>query len=328
MPLLSPRIDQTGQPVTRSTSTIAAYRSRYVQIARHAGVNQILIAEMVNWFVMANEQWEPSTIRQYRAAIVQAIEDSALSIEQAEYLIAELAKGPRPIKEGPKRTSARKRKRMREPQFSRLVAELRRQKHPDGPLIARLLDHNVRLFLRLVEFQSAEIKDGFLVVQNAKATNDRSFGPTRHRDLSAYGADRIEDLRELLIDLKRRVAKEPGQPADAFKRLWNRLSSRLGRACAKLRIKQRLSFYSTRHMGMANAKSWMSNVEVAAAAGHKTTATASIHYARRRSGWGAKVEQVAKPSTADVQSVISSSRESRERHMEYLRERTSAGPSM
>ncbi len=47
-------------------------------------------------------------------------------------------------------------------------------------------------------------------------------------------------------------------------------------ACKKIGIK-RVALYTTRHIGMANGKSWMSPPELAAAARHKTTVTATAH---------------------------------------------------
>jgi hypothetical protein len=179
-------------------------------------------------------------------------------------------------------------------------------------LIARILSHNVRLFLRKVEWQTAAVQNGFLVIQNAKATNGRSFGPERRRDLSNYGSDGVTNLRGLLTILSG-LADSP----EGFKKLWGRLASRLARVCEKVGIK-RVAPYTTRHVGMANAKSWMSPAEVAASAGHKTTATATSHYARRRTGWGANVERVAGPSPEDVEKVIRSPKSSRKENLEYL----------
>jgi hypothetical protein len=171
------------------------------------------------------------------------------------------------------------------------------------------------LFLRKVEWQTAAIQNGFLVIQNAKATNGRSFGPERRRDLSNYGSDGMTDLRELLPILTKLASSLGG-----FKKLWERLASRLARVCNQVGIK-RVAPYTTRHVGMANAKSWMSPTEVAASAGHKSTATATSHYAKRRTGWGANAERVARPSPEDVERVIRSPKSSRKENLEYLAEK-------
>jgi hypothetical protein len=102
----------------------------------------------------------------------------------------------------------------------------------------------------------------------------------------------------LLVRLKARAAEI------GFKRLWQRMASLIARACKRIKI-ARVSLYTSRHQGMANAKAWMSDEQVAAAAGHKTTRTAALHYAKRRSGWGDKIRQVCPPHDADVARVIS-----------------------
>lgn len=306
-------IDGTKRQVSASPETITAYRARFPQLARQAGVEPHNHAGVVNWFVAQDNNWSVSTISQYRRAIIQAFEDNlGNSRADLEDLLTRLAAGPNARVDGPRRTSARKRKSIPRPEFVRLIQYLTPGRKPDDVLIARILAHNVRLFLRKVEWQTAAIQNGFLVVQNAKATNGRSFGPERRRDLSNYGPDGTTDLGELLPTLT-----ELGGSTEGFKKLWERLASRLARVCNKIGIK-RVAPYTTRHVGMANAKCWMSPAEVAASAGHKSTATATSHYARRSTGWGAHVERVASPSPEDVEKVIQSLKSSRKGNLEYF----------
>jgi hypothetical protein len=314
MPKLVDRVDATGRQVSRSPATIMAYRARYPQLVRAADVEPQNYAGVVDWFVAQNNIWSVSTISQYRGAIIQAIEDDLwnLTAEAVEHLLARLSGGPSPRVGGPRRTSARKRKSIPRPEFVRLIQYLIAGRHPDDVLIARLLTHNVRLFLRKVEWQTAAVQNGFLVVQNAKATNGRSLGPQRRRDLSDYGLAGVSDLHNLLTTLTELAGTPKG-----FKNLWGRLASRLARVCKLVRIK-RVAPYTTRHIGMANAKSWMSPAEVAASAGHKSTATATSHYAKRRTGWGADVERVARPSAEDVEKVIRSPKWSRNDNLNHL----------
>jgi hypothetical protein len=310
-----PGFDGTRRQVSKSPATIEAYRARYPQLARRAGVEPHNHAAVVNWFVAQDNTWAVSTISQYRGAILQAIEDNLGRAEDVEHLLTRLTAGPCARVGGPRQTSARKRKSIPRPEFVRLIQYLTPGRKPYDVLIARILSHNVRLFLRKVEWQTAAIQNGFLVIQNAKATNGRSFGPERRRDLSNYGSDGMTDLRELLPIL----TELAGSP-EGFKKLWGRLASRLARVCNQIGIK-RVAPYTTRHVGMANAKSWMSPAEVAASAGHKSTATATSHYARRRTGWGANVERVARPSPEDVERVIKSPKSSKKDNLEYIARR-------
>jgi hypothetical protein len=55
-----------------------------------------------------------------------------------------------------------------------------------------------------------------------------------------------------------------------------------------------------------------------ASAGHKSTATATSHYAKRRSGWGANIERIARPSAEDVEKVIKSPKWNRDANLIYL----------
>jgi hypothetical protein len=264
MPNLKVRVDATGRQVTKTPDTVAAYRARYPQLVRAAGVDpqNHTYSDVVDWFVSQNNVWAVATISQYRGAIIQAIEDgsSNLTPEEVANLLARVASRPRPRVGGPKRTSARKRKSLPHPEYVRLMNRLLERRHPDDLLIAQFLSHNVRLFLRNVEWETATVQDGFLVVRNAKATNGRALGDQRRRDLSDYGAAGVRDLCRLLTTLRALAATGGG-----FKKLWGRLAARLNRVCKQVGIK-RVAPYTTRHVGMANAKSWMSPEEVAASA--------------------------------------------------------------
>jgi hypothetical protein len=309
--------DATGREVARTEETVISYRARYLRLFDAAGVDRGDYAGAVDWFAAQDNQWAPATISQYRAALRQAIEDSGstLATEELEGLARHLTEGPRARQSGSPRTSARKRRSIPRREFGRLIRRLVAGTHPDDPLAARFLSHNVLLFLRPVEWQTAAVENGFLIVRNAKATNGRAIGRERRRDLSDYGEDGATDLCDLLVTLSTRAAS-----AGDYGRFWARLASRIARACEQLEIK-RVAPYTTRHVGMANAKSWMSPEEVAASAGHKTTATATSHYAKRRTGWGPKAKRVARPSAEDVGKVIRSSKASREANLKQIAKR-------
>ncbi|WP_085395113.1 hypothetical protein [Bradyrhizobium canariense] len=321
--------DKTQRIGTCTDGTLRSYRARASRLFVAAGVDPIDHVGAVRWFSEQHFQWAPSTIVQYRAALRQSIEDGDLDPELAQRLERQLEAGPIPRNSGPPRTSARKRKSLPREQFVELVKHLEEPgRHVDDVLAAKLLRHNVLLFLRRVEWETATVQDGHLVIQNAKATNGRSIGPQRSRDLSEYGKPGMRSLRALIGTLKRRSKEieaeerqaEGEESVDGFAALWGRLSARIARACKQIGIK-RVSIYTTRHVGMANAKSWMPPEEVAASAGHKTTATAASHYAKRSSGWGAKVQRVARPAPDDVKKVIKSPKWNRQANVEYYRER-------
>lgn len=312
----SERTDATGRVVTRSAATETAYRARYPRLCEAARLAPDNIQEIVEWFCGRHDCWAPATINQYRAVIVQAIEDTPrLSTDEVDDLLDRLAIRPIPRRKGPARTSRRKRKSVPRQEFDRLLERLVKGDHPDDRLAARFLGHNVRLFLRPMEWLMATIANGFLIIRNAKSTNGRSHGTHRRLDLRDYDSERTKDLVSLLLALRKRAAE-----AKSIARFWGKLAARIARACEKIGIK-RISLYTTRHVGMANAKSWMSPEEVAAVAGHKTTATATAHYAKRRTGWHIKLQGVPRPVVDDVQRVVRSPKASREANLNEIKKR-------
>jgi hypothetical protein len=303
-------VDATGRQVSRTEKTVNAYRVRYFGLFNTAGVDPGDCVGIVSWFAAQDGRWAPATISQYRAALRQAIEDCAgLETGDRESLFGRLNQGPSPRMKGPPRTSTRKRKSIPYHEFRLLVRTLYAGKHPDDGLCARLLAHNVKIFLRPVEWETADLGARYLLVQNAKATNDRAHGSDRRIDISDYGVNGVGDLSALLVTLSARAAAARG-----YSYLWARLASRIARVCKDIKIK-RVCLYTTRHVGIANAKSWMSPQQIAAKAGHKTTATATAHYAKRRTGWGAEAERGACPSSQDVEKVVRSPKESREANL-------------
>lgn len=281
-------VDATDRPVTRAPETVAAYRARRPMLARKAGSDQP--QRLVQWFVTQHGAWAPSTIEQYKASIEQAIEDARDLLRSERLWLHERLKArPRPReKSKPPRTSARKRKAVPYNEYQDLFRKLIATKKVDDKIAAQYLRYNAWLFLRPVEWQTIEIKDGFLIIKNAKATNGRACGKTRKRALRGCSAEEVARLKEFIAALKDRAN------AIGYKRLWSCLASRIARACKRAGIK-RIALYTSRHIGIANAKSWMSRSELAVGAGHKTTATAGRHYAKRRSGWGPKIKRIFPP---------------------------------
>jgi integrase len=305
------RRDATGFVPSRTQETTEAYRVTRDRLFKQAAVESDDLRGLIDWFAKQHDVWAPATIRQYRAALILGIEEWRAPHNELDALplIEKLKNGPRPRMRGPRRTSARKRKSVPLNEFSKLVTFLNNSRHPDGKLAARLLKHNVRLFLRPAEWRLAVVVGSNLVIENAKATNGRSFGPKRTLDLTDYGKVAVQDLVGLLAALK-----ESSRSTKELNRMWTRLASRAARACSTLGIR-RISPYSTRHFGMSQAKTWMSLEEVAAAAGHKVTTTAGQHYAKRRSAWRVKLSGFARPSVEDVAKVKSSPKATRESNL-------------
>lgn len=304
------RRDCTGKIVSRSSQTMADYTKRYHGLRARAEQKlgrQCNLADVAAWFCSLTHdgEWEPSTIRKYAAAIWHRAEEEAGVCDLREVVADFLSRKPLPRTEGPKRTSAKKRKTLPKDEYNTLMAYLAKGHRKDDRLILGYLMFNIALFLRPIEYGSARIEyDGarpgdaspavLLVVQNAKATNGRANGKVRKRDLSQCDPEFIRALELYLKTFQKALSA-----AESWKALQDRLASRLARVCEILDI-DRVSFYTLRHVGMSTAKRSMTPIEVAAAAGHASVRTAMSHYAKRRTGWRLSRAFAGKPTPDSI----------------------------
>lgn len=294
-------VDCTGKVVTKTPETIAAYDDRFhllqVMADREALAGSDIL-DVIDWFCNQHHRWAASTVRQYRAALCQELDRTQIHPSRRPIFEARLSKGPEPKVGGPRKTSGKKRKSLPQDQFMTLIDALAESGKSDDLLIRGFLVFGAALFLRPVEYLGARVNGTTLIVQNAKATNGRANGSSRSRDIGPMGLKAIATLRTFLTKLREALAQ-----AGCQKKLYNRLAARLARLCKVLGI-ARVSLYTLRHVGMATAKTWMSPIEVAAAAGHATSRTATCHYARRRTGWVLKM--AGRPSPASIAAVTDS----------------------
>jgi integrase len=274
---------------TRTEETVVAYRARYKALRRQAERElgrPALLREFITWFCNQDGRWSAATIRLYRAAVgnvlLEAAEDSprdADALRAYRHLVITSSPCARP-RGGAKRTSARKRKSMRYDELTRLRTALSEGDRFDR-ICAGVVWANAHLGLRPVEWHGSVLIDTDLHVRCAKTTNGRGIASIRPIDLTP-----IEDAIpgfiaavEALLEAIHRAVRQAGS-RDAF---WQRLRSRVARACKRLRI-PRIAPYTTRHIGLATAKQVMPIEQVAALAGHKTTRTTTERYARRSVG--------------------------------------------
>lgn len=292
-------VDCTGRIVDRTIKTEADYAKRAMQLFQQAkredaSVNNL--ADVVGWFCRQHARWAPSTVRQYRAALLYDLASDATPFGDRPTLSEALGAGPRAKDGGPKRTSSRKRKSLRIEEFTKLLEFFNQSIHADDKLILGFVALGAALFLRPIEYLSAEVIGTTIIVQNAKSTNGRANGVERERDLSTMPPGTLDNLKTFLVALKRAL-----EHTGDWRRLRDRLAARLARVCKKLGI-GRVSLYTLRHVGIATAKTWMTPIEVAASAGHGAVRTATSHYAKRRTGWiGLKL--AGKPSAKSISRV-------------------------
>lgn len=288
--------DCTDRRASRTQQTEMRYRYRVDDLRRMAEREDgagFDIVDFVEWFCNQDDRWAASTVRHYRASIQHHLDGVPLDPCLRASLDARVGRGPTPTDGGPKRTSAKKRKSVSREEIFRLEAVLRNSGKPDDALIRDYLIFGAALFLRPVEYLYARVEGTTLIVRNAKATNGRSNGKERDRDIAEMGATAIASLVLFLDRVRAAVAS-----AGSWKTLLDRLASRLARVCKTLGI-ARVSLYTMRHVGMATAKSWMLPVEVAAAAGHGSVQTATRYYAKRRTGW-VGLRLAGKPSPESI----------------------------
>jgi len=288
--------DCTGRLVDRTEATAAAYRRRYEELRWAVAQVQVdaEIEDVIIWFCTQDGRWSASTIRQYRAAIAAEVARVIVDTSWRESLLAQLRNhSPAPKVGGPRRTSARKRKSLPEPEVRQVVEFLRASGRPRDRLIANLLLYGIRLFPRPGEWVVSYFVGATFVVPNAKNTNGRANGDERERDLSSLGGKRLSKLRQFLVRLRAAAGAAGG-----WARLHGRLSSRLARVCRRLGIR-RIALYTVRHVGIATAKLVMPAEEVAACAGHASVLTAASHYAKARHGWK-NIHSAGPPSPASL----------------------------
>lgn len=140
-----------------------------------------------------------------------------------------------------------------------------------------------------------------IVVQNAKASNGRSHGPSRTLRFKTLS----EQERGGLIH-HWRLAKQHADDG-TFPDFQRRCSDKIRYAASKLwpNKRKRISLYSTRHQSMANGKaSGLPKNVIAAMHGHATDRTASEHYGRKQFGKAGRVyAEVPEEEVARVREV-------------------------
>lgn len=292
-------IDACGHSPTRTHETMLAYARVYDRLCRQAGAESISdsasrLRAVIAWWTTRDGAWSPATIRLYRAAIRasaatlssspdwQAADDAGLNCLTSQ------APTPRP-RTARRRTSARKRKTVSRNDLDRVAKRAKRSGTRTGVLLASMLRFGALIGLRPSEWANARVNEGVLSIRSAKVSNGRGI-TVREIALDKLGEPFVDKLRQFLDDLEHEI-REVGWP-----RLYRRIAKRLYRICKALKVRP-ICLYSIRHQALANGKTALDRVDVAALAGHVSVRTAATHYARRRSGWCVSVVLLPTPAT-------------------------------
>lgn len=246
--------------------------------------------DIANWLLSLKSQFKASSWRFYRSSLCYFLAgipghraSRAIGILEADAAASAEREGG---KKGGHLTSSLKSKSIPNLHYEKLLSFLSEKSTSQYALhTATWLRAGLLTALRPSEWRSAELVHAgdvvFLKVVNAKATNGRGTGVARTLDISNFST---EDRRVVarMVDFGKQWESEgvfstvqeqcAGFLYDANRRLWPKKSLHY-------------TLYSTRHQAIANWKSILPPVEIAALVGHIVTSTAATHYGRRRNAW-------------------------------------------
>ena len=299
---------------TRTEQTEAAYEKRHNQLIAAAAAALGLPAgtlpdpiSYAQWLLDQRTRLARASFRVYRASAIHAL--SLTDDPRAETALALLRETPSPaVISVPKRTSARKAKRLPDADRFSLMAWLRRRSSKWGGVAAQWLMAGYLTGLRPSEWRQSRFIEEYgedkvpaLEVENAKHTNGRAHGPTRVLVFS--------DLPEEAVGVVRKFSELVTTRTNEYPLLHQECSRILRRANHDLFPKARTSYtlYSARHEFAANAKAIFQPEEVAALMGHVSRATAYEHYGRPNRGGGGYAT-LPVPNPADVAAVAAAGR--------------------
>ena len=294
--------DLSGRVRERSLRTIAAYRRRYTwlrqrterQLGRRASLCDI--ARLVRSLTAT---LRPSSFRQYRAALMQAVRDlyDAGHLTEAQARgIGDLAQAERvdgrkahlPRRHGPARAGSRRAKGLSQKHRNALLNALEKPRTASQRQLALLCYLGPRLGLRPSEWPSLRLNGGNVVVRCAKysVVNGRGISVDRRIDLA-------DDLKAFCShpSVQRTIQQIAN---DAERHGVDRWVAQLARELRRVRpVGSRIVLRSLRHQAKSNlARSGASREEIAAFMGHASADTQQA-YGSRRGGW--KHVPVCKP---------------------------------
>lgn len=329
--------EQTRTIKTEEDYTYRAslFVKRYRKARKQSSGTPINSLAFVDWLLTLQSKYKPATWRQYKSAIIAALQfpdfKDLLYDENAFTLLSEA--DPHNCKPGHKgETSAKKIKKLPLDDFRKLLDCLKNRGGQWSKAVSAWLQAGVWTGLRPTEWEGVrfETEDGYLLVtdwspgvppkrnpipphsspderriykltvKNAKATNGRANG--KYRELCL---DLTEREVKIIAGHIRASNTYAALPELGFEKYYKASVRCLGYTCKMIWPKgnKHYTLYSARHQFAANQKAaGKSKEEIAAMMGHSDISTAGRHYAKRRSGWGFNNDQQAKLDVADINS--------------------------
>lgn len=180
-------------------------------------------------------------------------------------------------------TSQQKSKAISQSDFLCILKELSGKKSNYSDLLANWLFCGVLTGLRPIEWHSAKVirnENGvFLIIENAKNSNQRANGDTRTLNLGSLEFEEVQKI-------EKHASLLSSMSIDKYQNTYEQCSNLLYRITRKI-FPFRKTFptlYSARHQFSANAKGSNLNLsEIAALMGHATDETATRHYGKKKS---------------------------------------------
>lgn len=253
---------------------------------------------------LEGEALSRATWRQYKASLLYVLKDERSAIvngaaaQERDLAIQALLAAPQSgALAHSDKTSGRKLKAFPDADFQAIVAYLTQMvgHHRRANQLLTWLKAGRLVGARPSEWRSAGLIEvhGVPAIRfgNAKATNGRANGPTRTlllRDATPEDLQDLHDMLEMLVGQE----TDPGYDFEADVRLLGDYMRVVTRRVLGKRARYP-TLYSLRHQLAADAKTTLTQLEVAAVMGHGSDATAGRHYGRRAVGQGpAKVTPV------------------------------------
>lgn len=275
----------------RTAPTVDAYRCRAIALVKQAEielrVGRLNIHQVLAWFLAHHFTWAPATIRQYRAALTQfvndAIEAKLLDPSKgrlvAEKLRGQIDKDGRQIapRARSNSTKPKKRKYLSPRQADQIIERLYSRRTKAAHLGRLIVKAGSEIGLRACEWPTVEVHDAVCQVRNAKHTNYRANGKTRQISIAPHpeGTELLATIYEVAKAIPRDIP---------WKNMERRLNYVLRRVSLDIGLKVPVSLSTLRQVAIGRWKCVFDPDEVAALAGHASNATAVEHYGRRRSG--------------------------------------------
>jgi hypothetical protein len=268
------RVDKTEKGYLSRANGIV---SRYI---RDSGQTLENIEALIDWLLTVLQPTiVKSTWRYDRAAIAFYLQHHNHSFEVVS-AVKKLEN--RNCKAESFETSALKQKKLSDNDIELIASKLNSVKNKWDGLLLCWLEAAVVTGLRPSEWETVLLKGDYLIVQNAKNTNGRSFGVERILNLSNLKEHHYEAIEKFLHKLHYGMRVNDGD----FEFIYTSCRMRLRRITAKLwpLKKKHPTLYSGRHQFCADMKNTLSMKQIAALMGHGTDATATEHYGKKRVG--------------------------------------------